>query len=160
VFRAEVVVTPVQAPNANAHAERWIRTVRAGCLDWLLIIGRGPLEQVLGRYVEHYNRHRPHRPLGLEPPGPSAGLTLSARLGEPGCTDATSLVACFTSTGEQHERFAHLRAPVSSEWRGNECAGPFVSCAAAPFSVDCRLGQVGRVTVNPSWLAAAAIRSS
>ena len=50
VFRvegAEVLVTPVQAPNANAYAERWIRTVRAECLDWLLIVGRGHLEQVL-----------------------------------------------------------------------------------------------------------------
>jgi transposase InsO family protein len=79
VFRAEgaeVLVTPVQAPNANAYAERWIRTVRAECLDWLLIIGRCHLEQVLRRYVEHYNRHRPHRALGLEPPAPSTGLTL------------------------------------------------------------------------------------
>jgi putative transposase len=73
---AEVLVTPVQAPNANAYAERWIRTVRAECLDWLLIISSGHLEQVLRIYVEHYNRHRPHRALGLEPPGPSAGLTL------------------------------------------------------------------------------------
>ena len=41
VFRAEgaeIVVTPVQAPNANAYAERWIRTVRAECLDWLLML--------------------------------------------------------------------------------------------------------------------------
>jgi hypothetical protein len=53
VFRgegAEVLVTPVQAPNANAYAERWIRTVRAECLDWLLIVSRGHLEQVLRIY--------------------------------------------------------------------------------------------------------------
>jgi transposase InsO family protein len=76
VFRsegAEVLITPVQAPNANAYAERWIRTVRAECLDWLLIVGRGHLEQVLRVYVEHYNVHRPHRALGLEPPDTPAG---------------------------------------------------------------------------------------
>jgi putative transposase len=79
VFRSEgaqVLITPVQAPNANAYAERWIRTVRAECLDWLLIVGRGHLEQALRVYIQHYNRHRPHRALGLAPPGPSAGLTL------------------------------------------------------------------------------------
>jgi putative transposase len=78
VFRSEgaaVLVTPVQAPNANAHAERWVRTVRAECLDWSLIVGHDHLKRVLRIYVEHYNRHRPHRALGLEPPGPSAGLT-------------------------------------------------------------------------------------
>ena len=71
---AEVLVTPVQAPNANAYAERWVRTVRAECLDWLLIIGRGHLEQVLRVYAAHYNAHRPHRALGLEPPDPPADL--------------------------------------------------------------------------------------
>ena len=68
VFRAEgtrIVLTLVQAPTANAYAERWVATVRAECLDWLLIIGRGHLEQVLRLYVEDYNRHRPHRALGL-----------------------------------------------------------------------------------------------
>jgi putative transposase len=43
----EVPLTPVQAPNPNADAERWVSTVGAECLDWLLIIGRGHLEQVL-----------------------------------------------------------------------------------------------------------------
>jgi len=73
---AKVLLTPVQAPNANAHAERWIRTVRAECLDWLLIVGHDHLKRVLRIYVEHYNRHRPHRALGLEPPDPPAGLAL------------------------------------------------------------------------------------
>jgi putative transposase len=79
VFRsedAEVVLTPVQAPNANAYAERWIRTVRAECLDWLLIVGRGHLEQVLRVYVEHYNRHRAHRALQLKAPDRATGLTI------------------------------------------------------------------------------------
>ncbi|HZA83382.1 MAG TPA: integrase core domain-containing protein [Actinomycetes bacterium] len=79
---AEVLRTPVQAPNANAYAERWIRTARAECLDWLLIIGRGHLEQVLRVYVHHYNRHRPHRALELEPPDPLAGMTIVSENGQ------------------------------------------------------------------------------
>ena len=71
----DVLVTPVQAPNANAYAERWIRTVRAECLDWLLIVGRGPLEELLRVYVEHYNWHRAHRALQLRAPDPATGLT-------------------------------------------------------------------------------------
>jgi putative transposase len=67
---AEVILTPVQAPKANAFAERWVGTVRAECLDWLLLVGRRHLEQVLRVYVEHYNVHRPHRALGLGPPAP------------------------------------------------------------------------------------------
>jgi putative transposase len=69
---AEVVLTPVQAPNANAFAERWVGTVRAECLDWLLIVGRRHLEQVLRVYIDHYNQHRPHRALRLKPPAPPA----------------------------------------------------------------------------------------
>jgi putative transposase len=71
VFRTEgikVIRTPVQAPNANAHAERWVRTVRADCLDRILILGRRHLEHVLHVYRRHYNEHRPHRALRLLPP--------------------------------------------------------------------------------------------
>jgi putative transposase len=69
---ADILVTPVRAPQANAYAERWVRIVRTECLDWLLIVGRGHLEQILRVYVQHYNRHRPHRALGLRPPDPLA----------------------------------------------------------------------------------------
>jgi putative transposase len=61
---AEIIRTPVQAPNANAVAERWIGTVHRECLDQLLIVGRQHLVHVLRAYTEHYNRHRPHRSLG------------------------------------------------------------------------------------------------
>jgi putative transposase len=79
VFRSEgaqVLVTPVRAPTANAYAERWVGTVRAECLDWLLIVGRGHLEQALRVYVEHYNTHRPHRALALQAPAPGARLAV------------------------------------------------------------------------------------
>jgi transposase InsO family protein len=74
---AEILLTPVQAPNANAYAERWVGTVRAECLDWLLIMGRGHLAQVLRIYVQHYNQHRPHRALGLEAPDPPTELNVA-----------------------------------------------------------------------------------
>jgi putative transposase len=71
VFRNEgirIVKTPVRAPKANAIAERFVRTVRSECLDWLLILNRRHLEGVLRVYIEHYNCERPHRGLALRPP--------------------------------------------------------------------------------------------
>jgi transposase len=59
----QIIKTPIQAPNANAFAERWVRTVRQECLDWMLIWGRRHLERVLDEYVRHYNDQRPHRGL-------------------------------------------------------------------------------------------------
>jgi transposase InsO family protein len=58
----------VRAPKANAIAERFVRTVRSECLDWLLIVNRGHLDRVLRIYVDHYTRERPHRALELRPP--------------------------------------------------------------------------------------------
>jgi len=49
-----VIRTPVHAPNANAHAERWVRTIRSECLDRCLILGSRHLEHLLRVYREHY----------------------------------------------------------------------------------------------------------
>ncbi len=64
----EIIKTPVRAPKGNAIAERFVRTARAECLDWLLILHRRHLERVLHIFVDHYNTHRPHRSLNLGPP--------------------------------------------------------------------------------------------
>jgi putative transposase len=75
VFRSQgirVIRTPLKAPNANAHIERWIGTARRECLDRLLIFSRRQLEHVLRVYVRHYNEHRPHRALDLHAPVPIA----------------------------------------------------------------------------------------
>jgi hypothetical protein len=74
VFRSEgikTIHTPIRAPQANAHAERFVRTVRSECLDWVLILGRRHLENVLHCYVTHYNAERPHRALALLSPASS-----------------------------------------------------------------------------------------
>jgi putative transposase len=57
VFRSEgieIIRTPIRAPRANAHAERFVGTLRRECLDWLLIVNRRQLEHLLRIYVEHY----------------------------------------------------------------------------------------------------------
>ena len=84
--------------------------MRAECLDWLLIVGRGHLEQVLRVYVQHYNAHRAHRALGQQPPDPAVGLTLTGRDQPAQGTDTTCSVASCMSTGELHER---IRAPYA-----------------------------------------------
>jgi putative transposase len=66
----KVIRTPVRAPNANAHMERWVGSVCRECLDRLLILGRRQLTHVLRVYVQHYNGARPHRALDLKPPDP------------------------------------------------------------------------------------------
>jgi putative transposase len=78
VFRSEgtrVIKTPVRSPRANAYAERWVRTVRTECLDWLLILSQGHLERVLREYVSHYNHQRPHRGIELDVPTQGAVST-------------------------------------------------------------------------------------
>jgi transposase InsO family protein len=71
VFEAEnirIVRTPIQAPEANGIAERFIRTARSECLDWLLILSARHLNRVLTVFIDHYNGWRPHRSLDLAPP--------------------------------------------------------------------------------------------
>ena len=102
VFRSagiRVVKTPMRAPQANAIAERFVRTARAECLDWLLILNRRHLERVLRVSVEHYNTQRSHRALNLRPPQPrEPPPTPTPTVGR--SVAATASAALSTSTTE------------------------------------------------------------
>jgi hypothetical protein len=80
VFESEgmhVIPTPIRAPNANAYAERWIRSVRQECLDHILIINEAHLQRVLKEYVGYYETARPHQGLDQQTPVPRQSLDTS-----------------------------------------------------------------------------------
>ncbi|MDQ6878417.1 MAG: transposase [Candidatus Dormibacteraeota bacterium] len=92
VFKSEdarVIVTPLMAPMANAHAKRWVGSCRRECLDWMLIVNQRHLEAVLHEYCAHDNDEGPHRSRNLRPPAsrgdpiaPSDGqISRTVRLG-------------------------------------------------------------------------------
>lgn len=56
--------TPLQAPNANPHAERWVRSARRECLNHLVFLGLGSLQRALDQYRIFFNEHRPHQGIG------------------------------------------------------------------------------------------------
>jgi hypothetical protein len=56
--RVRIVLTPVQAPNANASAERFARSIREECLDRLILFGERRLRRALDEFVAHYDGER------------------------------------------------------------------------------------------------------
>jgi hypothetical protein len=76
----DVLKIPPRAAKANAYAERWVKTIRTECLDWLLIGNRRHLHRVLTAYLAHYHTGRPHRGLDLAVPLPTP---VTAAAGEP-----------------------------------------------------------------------------
>ena len=61
-----VVQTPYQAPNANAYAERFVRSIKEECLNRVIPFGERHLRRTLAEYVEHYHRERNHQGLANE----------------------------------------------------------------------------------------------
>ena len=64
----EILMTACQAPNMNAHAERFVRSIRSECLDQMIFVGRASLERAIAEYVAHYDNERSHLGLGSEIP--------------------------------------------------------------------------------------------
>ena len=59
-----VVQTPYRAPNANAYAERFVRSIKEECLSRVIPLGDRHLRRTIAEYVEHYHRERNHQ--GIE----------------------------------------------------------------------------------------------
>ena len=58
------VKLPPQSPNLNAHAERFVRSIKESCLDRLILFGEHSLRRATREFVTHYHRERNHQGLG------------------------------------------------------------------------------------------------
>ena len=61
-----VVQTPFQAPNANAYAERFVRSIKDECLSRVIPFGERHLRRAIAEFVEHYHSERNHQGLANE----------------------------------------------------------------------------------------------
>ena len=61
-----VLRTPRQAPNCNAHAERFVLSIKSECLNRMMFFGEASLRRAVGEYLQHYHRERPHQGRGNE----------------------------------------------------------------------------------------------
>jgi hypothetical protein len=61
-----VVRTPASAPNCNAQAERFIRSIKTECLDRVVPLGERHLRHLLREFIDHYRAERNHQGIGNE----------------------------------------------------------------------------------------------
>ena len=55
------VKLPPRSPNLNAHAERFIRSIKEECLNYLILTSEQQLQHVLSEYIEYYHHERIHQ---------------------------------------------------------------------------------------------------
>ena len=60
----ELVKLPSRSPNLNAHAERFVRSIKESCLDRLIFFGEDSLWTAIQNFVGHYHGERNHQGLG------------------------------------------------------------------------------------------------
>ena len=49
---------PARSPNLNAHAERWVRSIKEECLSQLILFGENSLRRVVSDFLEHFHQER------------------------------------------------------------------------------------------------------
>ncbi|MCA9610169.1 MAG: helix-turn-helix domain-containing protein [Myxococcales bacterium] len=69
----DVLRLPARSPDLNAHAERFVRSIREECLDHVVPLGERHLRRILTEYLEHYHHERNHQGIGNTLIEPRAG---------------------------------------------------------------------------------------
>lgn len=62
----ESVKLPARSPNLNAYAERFVRSIKGCCLDWLILFGESSLRTAVQNFVAHYHSERNHQGWTIE----------------------------------------------------------------------------------------------
>jgi transposase InsO family protein len=78
-----LIRTPFQAPNANAYAERFVRSIKDECLGRMILFGEGHLRRAIDEYLAHYHSERNHQGIGNE----LIDARSSSRFGDVRCAD-------------------------------------------------------------------------
>ncbi len=60
----KALLTSYQAPNMNAYAERFIRSIKSECLGQMIFVGQRSLDRAIKEFVEHYHDERSHQGIG------------------------------------------------------------------------------------------------
>ena len=118
----KVVKTPFRAPDANAHAERWVRSVTGECLEHLILFGMSSLQRALQVYRDFFNGHRPHH--GIQNWIPKRRATEMSRDCAGAMTEGDLAAECeqFPSTSLR----AGLGDPLNSYYRNAAQSAPDV----------------------------------
>ncbi len=59
-----VIRTPASAPNCNAHAERFVRSIKEECLNRVVPLGEWHLRRLVREFVAHFHLERNHQGIG------------------------------------------------------------------------------------------------
>jgi len=62
----EILLTSYLAPNMNAYAERFVKSVKLECLDQMIFLGKESLVRAIAEYAAHYHEERSHQGIGSE----------------------------------------------------------------------------------------------
>jgi putative transposase len=58
------MLTAYPAPNMNAYAERFVRSVKSECLDQMIFLGRESIVGAIAEYAAHYHDECSHQGIG------------------------------------------------------------------------------------------------